>query len=162
MSIGILYALRDEQVKELVALPMEDRYGYMLDEIEEELMDTQYSCDMDTVWEPLQYALCGGEWCDENRIPANIVASGELLTGELEEVITLKDSKVVQEIAAFLQENSLQEIIEDNFASLDEVITGAPKDDEYLEFLLGLGEEIAAFYQDAAEENLQVIFTLNM
>lgn len=162
MSIGILYALRDEKVEELRSLPMEERYGYMLEEIEEELIDSEYSCDMDTVWEPLQYAICGGEWCDDNRIPANVVASGELLTGALEEVITLKESKVVQEIAAYLEENSLEQIIEENFSSLDEEITGTPKDDEYLEFLLGVAQEIHAFYQRAAEEELQVIFTLNL
>lgn len=86
----MLYALTDAEVEKLRFVPTEERYDYMLNEIEEKLFGSSSACELDKAWEGLHFCLCGGEWNETNRVPYNIIFSGEFLVDTEEEVITLK------------------------------------------------------------------------
>ena len=45
--LGMLYALNEEDVKKLRSVPEEERYEYMLEEIEEALIGSPRSCELD-------------------------------------------------------------------------------------------------------------------
>ena len=49
--LGMLYALNEEDVKKLRSMPEEERYEYMLEEIEEALFGSPRSCELDKAWE---------------------------------------------------------------------------------------------------------------
>ncbi len=71
--LGMLYALEDSEVTKLRSMPMEERYDYMLNEIEENLFGTPRSCELDKAWEGIQYCLGDGKWNEENKVPTNII-----------------------------------------------------------------------------------------
>lgn len=88
--LGVLYALKDDELNKLCSLPQAERYDYMLEEIEESLLDTPRGCELDKAWDGIQYCLGGGTWKEGNSIPANIVFGGEFLVETEDEIITLK------------------------------------------------------------------------
>lgn len=45
--LGVLYALKDDELNKLCSLPQAERYDYMLEEIEESLLDTPRGCELD-------------------------------------------------------------------------------------------------------------------
>lgn len=158
--LGMLYALTDTEVEELRSVPAEERYDYMLDEIEEKLFDTPRACELDKAWEGIQYCLGGGKWSEVNGVPTNIVFGGEFLVETEEEIITLKNSGDVKEIVEFLRKNDLREIIINNFWKIDDDF--GHKDDDGLDHTLGWSEDILPFYENALVENCQVIFTVDL
>lgn len=158
--LGMLYALTDTEVEELRSVPAEERYDYMLDEIEEKLFDTPRACELDKAWEGIQYCLGGGKWSEVNGVPTNIVFGGEFLVETEEEIITLKNSGDVKEIVEFLRKNDLREIIINNFWKIDDDF--GYKDDDGLDHTLGWSEDILPFYENALLENCQVIFTVDL
>ena len=158
--LAVLYALTDTEVEKLRAVPEEERYSYMLEEIEENLIGTPRGCELDKAWEGIQYCLGGGKWNEENCLPTNIVFGGEYIVDEEDEVITLKNHLDVKNIVDFLRQNDLQEIIQKNFWNIDDE-NFLYKDDDGLDHTLGWSEEIPAFYENALKENCQVIFTVD-
>lgn len=158
--LAMLYALTDAEVEKLRSVPEEERYNYMLEEIEENLFGTPRSCELDKAWEGIQYCLGAGQWTEENRVPANIVFGGEFLLNTDDEVITLKNLQDVKDIVDFLHQNNLQEIIQKNFWNIDDE-NFLYKDDDGLDHTLGWSEDIPAFYENAQNENCQVIFTVD-
>lgn len=158
--LGMLYALTDTEVEELRSVPAEERYDYMLDEIEEKLFDTPRACELDKAWEGIQYCLGGGKWSEVNGVPTNIVFGGEFLVETEEEIITLKNGGDVKEIVEFLRKNDLREIIINNFWKIDDDFEY--KDDGGLDHTLGWSEDILPFYENALLENCQVIFTVDL
>ena len=158
--LGMLYALTDTEVEELRSVPAEERYDYMLDEIEERLFDTPRACELDKAWEGIQYCLGGGKWSEVNSVPTNIVFGGEFLVETEEEIITLKNGGDVKEIVEFLRKNDLREIINNNFWKIDDDF--GYKDDDGLDHTLGWSEDILPFYENALLENCQVIFTVDL
>ena len=110
--LGMLYALNEEDVKKLRSVPEEERYEYMLEEIEEALIGSPRSCELDKAWEGIQYCLGGGQWNEDNCIPTNIVFGGEVLVETDDEIITLKNHQDVRDIVEYLHQNKLQEIIQ--------------------------------------------------
>lgn len=118
--LGMLYALNEEDVKKLRSVPEEERYEYMLEEIEEALIGSPRSCELDKAWEGIQYCLGGGQWNEDNCIPTNIVFGGEVLVETDDEIITLKNHQDVRDIVEYLHQNKLQEIIQKNFWNIDD------------------------------------------
>ena len=116
--LGMLYALNEEEVAKLRSIPKEERYDYMLEEIEEALFGSPRSCELDKAWEGIQYCLGGGQWKEDNCLPTNIVFGGEILTETDNEIITLKNHQEVSDIVEYLRQNNLQEIIEKIFGIL--------------------------------------------
>lgn len=157
--LGMLYALTDAELEKLCAVPTEERYDYMLNEIEEKLFDTDRACELDKAWEGLQFCLCGGKWNETNCVPHNIIFGGEFLVDTEEEVITLKNKDDVKEIVEYLRQNDLRDIINQNFRKIDD--DWAYKDNNGLEHTLGWSEDILPFYENAMKENCQVIFTVD-
>ncbi|MDE7309543.1 MAG: YfbM family protein [Lachnospiraceae bacterium] len=159
--LAMLYALEDSEVEKLRFMPMEERYTYMLNEIEEKLIDTPRGCELNKAWEAIQYCLGGGKWNDENKIPTNIIFGGEFLVDEDDDVITLKTRSDIEEIVAYLHQNNLQELIKKNFWNIDDENFQYKDDNDELDFALGWSEDILAFYENALKENYQVIFTVD-
>ena len=59
--LGVLYALKEEEeLNRLRSLPQEERYDYMLEEIEENLLGTSRGCELDKAWEGIQFVLVKG------------------------------------------------------------------------------------------------------
>lgn len=135
--LGVLYALKEDELNKLRSLPHDERYDYMLEEIEETLLETPRGCELDKAWEGIQYCLGGGEWNEENSVPANIVFGGEFLVETDDEIITLKTHSEVKQIVVYLHQNNLQEIIRKNFPLIDEQEYSLPKNDDTLNYLLG-------------------------
>lgn len=156
--LGMLYALTDAEVEKLRSVPMEERYDYMLNEIEESLFDSPRACELDKAWEGLQLCLGGGKWSEVNSVPTNIIFAGEYLVDTEEEVITLKNGDDVKNIVEYLRQSDLEEIINQNFWKID--VDFQYKDNDGLEHTLGWSEGILPFYENALKENLQVIFTV--
>ncbi|MCI9370112.1 MAG: YfbM family protein [Lachnospiraceae bacterium] len=159
--LAMLYALEDSEVEKLRSMPMEERYTYMLNEIEEKLIDTPRGCELNKAWEAIQYCLGGGKWNDENEIPTNIIFGGEFLVDEDDDVITLKTRSDIEEIVAYLHQNNLQELIKKNFWNIEDENFQYKDDNDELDFALGWSEGILAFYENALKENYQVIFTVD-
>ena len=86
----VFYALQDAEICKLREMPPEERYDYMLEEIEPALLGTDAGYEMDKAWEGVQYCLGGGVWSEENRLPGNVVFGGEFLVDTDEEVITMR------------------------------------------------------------------------
>ena len=158
--LAMLYALEDMEVKELKAMPVEERYDYMLNDIEENLFGTPRSCEMDKAWEGIQYCLGGGIWNEENKIPMNIVYGGEYLVNDDEAVMTLKNHDDVRSIVEYLHNHNLQELIQKNFWQISDE-NYMYKDDNGLEHTLGWSEGILPFYENALRGKYQVIFTVD-
>lgn len=158
--LGMLYALTEAEVFKLRSVPEEERYDYMLEEIEERLFGTLRSCELDKAWEGIQYCLDGGQWNEEKIVPANIIFGGEVLAETDDEIITLKNTNDVKEIVAFLHKNNLQEIIRKNFWNIDND-DFRYKDEDGLEHTLSWSTDILPFYENALKEKCQVIFTVD-
>lgn len=158
--LAVLYALDDGEVNKLRSLPVEERYEYMLEEIEEKLFDTSRSCELDKAWMGIQYCLNGGKWNEENKIPTNIIFGGEYLVDDDENIITLKNQENIKRIVEFLHDNNLQELIRNNFWKIDDE-DFQYKDENGLEHTLEWSEEILPFYENALNGNYQVIFTVD-
>lgn len=45
--LGVLYALKEDELNKLRSLPHDERYDYMLEEIEETLLETPRGCELD-------------------------------------------------------------------------------------------------------------------
>lgn len=159
--LGVLYALTENEIDTLRSLPVEERYDYMLEEIEENLLETPRGCELDKAWEGIQYCLGGGQWCEENSVPTNIIFGGEFLVETDDEIITLKNHDDVKKIVDYLRQNNLQDIIRKNFWNIDEQ-DFMYRDDNGLNHVLGWSEDILSFYENALKENCQVIFTVDL
>lgn len=157
--LGMLYALTDAEVEKLRSVPMEERYDYMLNEIEESLFDSPRACELDKAWEGLQLCFGGGKWSEVNSVPTNIIFGGEYLVDTEDEVITLKNADDVKNIVEYLRQNDLEDIINQNFWKIN--VDFQYKDNDGLEHTLGWSEGILPFYENALKENCQVIFTVD-
>lgn len=159
--LGMLYALTDAEVNRLRAVPEEERYDYMLEHFEDALFGTPRACELDKAWIGLQYCLGGGVWREENRVPLNLVFSGEFLVEtEDAEIITLKDHAAVSNICDWLQCHDLTALIRENFPKITDPDFPYGNADG-LEHVLGWSEDIPAFYENSNHEHLQVIFTVD-
>ncbi|WP_073348176.1 DUF1877 family protein [Bacteroides congonensis] len=160
--LGVLYALNEDELNKLRSIPQEERYNYMLDEIEELLLKTARGCELVKAWEGIQYCLGGGVWNEENSVPTNIVFGGEFLVETDDEIITLKNYSDVVQIVTYLRQNNLHEIIRKNFPLIDEQEYTLPKNDDNLNYLLDWSRDILSFYENAQKERCSVIFTVDL
>ena len=158
--LGMLYALNETEIKQLRSIPVEERYDYMLEEIEENLFGTPRSCELDKAWEGIQYCLGAGHWSETKSVPTNIIFAGEILVETDDEIITLKNHQDIKDIVSYLRQNNLQEIIQKNFCKIYDK-EFLYKDNDGLNHTLDWSEDILAFYENALRENGQVIFTVD-
>lgn len=108
--LGVLYALKDDELNKLCSLPQAERYNYMLEEIEESLLDTPRGCELDKShgWYPVLswwWSVEGGKFYpDKHRFRWRILVETE------DEIITLKKHSDVIQIVDYLHQNDLKEI----------------------------------------------------
>lgn len=165
MRLGVLYAITEEELGQLLEQPEEERYDYMLSELEEKLFHTPRGCELDKTWDGIQYCLGAGVWSEENCLPYNVIVGGEPLVymGEdADEIITLKRLEEVVEIAEYLQKHDLSEIIRNNHHMINEEEYYRSVDEEDLEYLLSWCGEIQEFYENAVREGCHVIFSVDV
>lgn len=160
--LGVLYALTEAELQKLLDCPREERYEYMLEEIEETLLGTPRGCEVDKAWEGLQFCFCGGKWDETNEVPANIVFAGEFLVETEDDIMTLKRPEAVKNITAYLREHDLEAVIRENFPKIDEEAFWFPKTEDVLEHILGWSEGLLPFYENAVKEGCSVIFTVDL
>lgn len=160
--LGVLYALTGEELQKLLDCPQEERYDYMLEEIEEKLLGTPRGCEVDKAWEGLQLCFCGGVWNEADSVPANIVYGGEFLVDTENEVMTLKRPAAVKEIAAYLRGHDWEAAVRENFSRLDGEAFCFSKTDDTLDYILGWGKGLLPFYENALKEGCSVIFTVDL
>ena len=159
--LGVMYALQDDEVQTLLDLPEEERYDYMLEEIEPQLIETDLGYEMDKAWEGIHYCLGKGVWRERNRIAEKIVFSGKVLVDTDSEVMTLKNHKDIKKITKFLQRHDLAKIIRKYFDKIPEEDFSLPKDEECLEYLIQWSSGLREFYENALQNHCQVIFTVD-
>lgn len=157
----MLYTLNNKELQELLDVPKKERMDFMLSEIERALFGSEHALELDEAWEALHYCFCGGRFMEENQLPGTIIYAGELLADSDEGLIHLKDHASVEEIVTFLREHNVEELLRESFPRIQGEYT-FPKDDDYLEYLLGWGEDLLEFYENALRENRDVIFTLSL
>ena len=160
--LGVFYALSDEQVDAIAEQDDDKMYAYMLNTIEENLLGTPKSYQIDKAWEGIQFCLGEGTWNEENKVPYNVVFGGELILDHNDYVISLKKPEVIKDIVAYLEANNLQETIKNNFDTIPEEEYTLPKDEDNLNYLLGWSEGLLEFYKNALDKQLNVIFTVDL
>ena len=160
--LGVFYALNEEELQALRDLPEEERFQYMLDEIESRLFGGEFGCEMDKAWEGVQYCLGGGVWSEENRVPLSIVFGGEFLVNRPDEIITLKTHRDIGEILEFLSGHDLEALLRANFEKIPQKDYSLPRDGENLEYLIGWSRGLRDFYERASRARRQVIFTVDL
>lgn len=158
----VFYALQEEDVQKLQQLPSEERYDYMLEEIEPRLIGTAAGYEMDRAWEGVQYCLGGGVWSEEDRIPENIVFAGTFLVNTQQEVMTLKSPRQIGQIVEFLRTHDLPAILRANFDKIPADAYSLPKDEQNLEYLIAWSSGLQTFYENAMERHCHVIFTVDL
>lgn len=160
--LGVLYALTEGELQKLLDCPREGRYSYMLEEIEEPLLDTPRGCEVDKAWEGLQFCFCGGRWDERDAVPANIVFAGEFLVETEREIMTLKRPDAIGEIVAYLRGHDLEAVIHENFPKINEKAFWLPKTEEMPGYILSWGKRLLPFYENALKEGCSVIFTVDL
>lgn len=160
--LGVLYAVNDEELNALYNISEDERYDFMLEEIEPNLFDTPNGYELDKAWEGIQYCLGGGQWNEDNVLPLNIVFAGEFVVDSEDSVITLKTKDEVRKIADYLEKNDIQTTIAENFAYIPSDNYTLPKDENNLLYLQEWSKGLGEFYKHAAKENRNVIFTVDL
>lgn len=162
--LGVLYAINDEELELLKKQKEEDMYEYMLENIEDEYIDGRRACELDKAWHALHYAFNNGKWIEDSSTLSKIIFSGEFLLDNEEDVITLKNHDDVKEIVNYLSANqdNLNEILENGFRNTKSKDLDLPKDENLLEYIKDWSMGLGAFYQNALDNNLNVIFTVDL
>ncbi|ASF43229.1 DUF1877 family protein [Capnocytophaga endodontalis] len=159
--LGVFYALSDEQVDTIAEQDDDKMYAYMLNTIEENLLGTSKSYQIDKAWEGIHYCLCEGDWYKEEGIAPNIVFGGYLLLDHNDCVIFVNDLDNIQKIVDYLEENDLQEIIKKNFDKIPSDYSYT-KNEEELNYLLSWSKGVLDFYKYALKNQLNTIFTVDL
>ena len=160
--LGVLYALTDNELADLCRLPEAERYDYMLEEIETRLLGTPRGCEMDKAWYGIQLCLGAGRWHETKRTPFNILCGGKYLVNTDAELMSLKKPEDVKKIVSYLRRHNLAELLEQNFPEVAKKADELPASATDLEYLLEYCKDILPFYENALQENLQVIFTVDL
>ena len=162
--LGVLYAINDEELALLKKQKEEDMYEYMLENIEDEYIDGRRACELDKAWYTLHYAFNNGKWIEDTSTLSKIILGGEFLLDNEEDLITLKNHDDVKEIVNYFSTNqdTLNEILENGFKNTKSEDLDLPKDENLLEYIKDWSMGLGAFYQNALDNNLNVIFTIDL
>ena len=147
--LGVLYALTDNELADLCRLPEAERYDYMLEEIEPRLLGTPRG-------------LGAGRWHETKRTPFNILCGGKYLVNTDAELMSLKKPEDVKKIVSYLKRHDLAELVTLNFPEVAKMADELPASATDLEYLTEYCKDILPFYENALQENLQVIFTVDL
>jgi len=160
--LGMLYAITDEELKNLKTQSKTSMYEYMMEKIEDNYFGTERACEINKAWDGIQYCLDNGDWNENNVVPSNIILGGDFLLDYDDHLITLKTLLNIKEITEYLQNNDLKEIINSNYDKIPSEEYVLPKDDDNRNFLLEWSEGIKQFYEHSLENKFNVIFTVDL
>lgn len=166
---GVFFAIDDQTVKNLSALEPANRVDFVLNDIEDNFFENapEYTCETDKAWDAIHRSLTDGFLYWKNgKYPLNhVILGGQVLYGEKDDeddfLIVMKDKKQVQDVA-----KSLQSFSDDDFKKGYAQIN--IEDYEYqlgfedLEYSLSWFDNVKVFWQKAAAENLNIIFTCDL
>lgn len=160
--LGMLYALTDEEVAHLKTLPLEERYGHVLETYEETYFNTQKAHEFDKAWEGLHYVFCEGKWIEGNTLPYTIIFGGEVLLDTGDEVLLLKAHHHLKEIADYLKARDIKAMIKENVPKIPEDDIDMPLDEDFMAYLYNWYEGLDDFYTRAYEEKRHVLFSVDI
>lgn len=161
--LAVLYALTDKEVAELTVQPENMRYDYMLEKFEKRLFGSERCCALDKAWYGIQLCLGRGKWQETWRAPFNILVGGKYLVDSGDELITLKNHDQIKDILYYLQHFDLAEVLAkrypDMLAKADDDLPPYATDLAYLQENC---RDLRPFYENAAKEHMQAIFTVDL
>lgn len=139
-------------------------YLYILDTIEEAYFDTEEACELDKAWFGSHYALNDGQWTEDSTVKSKKIFGGAFLLDSDEYAITLKTQEDIKEIVKYFGEldDELENIIVNGFNNTKAEDLDLPKNDDLRDYLIGWSSDTVAFYKNALEKILNVIFTVDL
>lgn len=160
--LGVFYALTEAELNKLMLRPEAERYDYMLEEIEPQLLGGPRGCELDKAWQGIQLCLGNGRWHETKRTPYNIICGGTYLVNTDAELISLKKCDDVKKIVSYLRRHNLAELVEQGFPEVAKKAAELPAYVTDLAYLKSYCADILPFYENAEKEGLQVIFTVDL
>lgn len=175
--LAVLFALDEQQVLNLEAVPRQDRAYYMHEEIEEIFFDEypEYTQELDKAWDAMHRTLNGGELDyneDTQPLCYAVLAgkplygvefeNGEYITpeGEDSDIITLKTPEQVARVAAELPKIT-EEQFREWYYKIDEEDYGYPMSEEDFNYTWEWFSDSINFWERAAAEKKYVLFTVD-
>jgi len=164
-SRGVYFSLSETEVDKLKSFTDDtERLDYLQNEIEEEYFDAHEDrlAETDKAWDAMHRALSDGDLSfTTGPYPLRLaVLGGESLYTEKDYIMSLKTPEEVQDIARALAPIT-QNQFRKRYDAMDAKKYESPKSDEDFEFTWQTLSEIVAFYQNAAEENRWVLFSVD-
>lgn len=176
--LAVLFALNEQDVKNLLAVKRSERSDYMHEEIEETFFDSfpEYMCELDKSWDAMHRMLTDGNLDFENKFSplCNVIFGGEFVYGltrepsgeavivedEDDEYMILKTPEQVAQIAEALPKKTKEECRK-CYDMIDEEDYGMELDDEDFEYTWEYLQDSLEFWKKAAEEKRYVLFTVD-
>ena len=175
--LAVLFALDEQQVLNLEAVPRQDRAYYMHEEIEEIFFDEypEYTQELDKAWDAIHRTLNGGELDyneDTQPLCYAVLAgkplygvefeNGEYITpeGEESDIITLKTPEQVARVAAELPKIT-EEQFREWYYNIDEDDYCYPISEEDFNYTWEWFSNSIPFWKRAAAEKKYVLFTVD-
>lgn len=176
--LAVLFALNDQEVKNLLAIERNKRSDYMHEEIEEKFFDDfpEYLCELDKSWDAMHRMLTDGKLDFENKVPplCNVIFGGEFIyglmrqpsgdvvvsEGEEDEYMILKTPEQVDEIVKVLPKRTKEECRE-CYYMIDSEDYGMEPDEEDFEYTWEYLQESLDFWKTASKESRYVLFTVD-
>ncbi|ADU21847.1 MULTISPECIES: DUF1877 family protein [Ruminococcus] len=161
--LGVLFAVPEDVVRKLGDMPLEERPGYISEELEDEYFEEypERTYELDKSWDAMHRLLTDGTLCFGGEGPlAKAVLGGEVLYFDDDHddyIITAKTPDEVRKVYEALLGLEDSDIKRRYFAiPADEYEDKGEEDFEYtLEYL----QDSLSFWRYAAEHGLWVLFT---
>lgn len=176
--LAVLFALNEQEVKNLLEIERNKRSDYMHQEIEEVFFDDfpEYLCELDKSWDAMHRMLTDGKLDFENKIQplCNVIFGGEFVygltrqpsgevvvsEGEEDEYMILKTPQQVAEIVGVLPGITKEECRE-CYYKIDSEDYGMEPDEEDFEYTWEYFQKSLEFWKTAAKEKRYVLFTVD-
>jgi hypothetical protein len=159
---AVLFAITDDDRRELETAATDDERVEYVTEVVEERWDEGFVCELDKAWDALHRALTDGrlEW-DNDTFPLNAAILGkDQLNGEGSYIIGLTPSKVVPDVARALAAVT-DDQIRQGYARIDPADYGPEHGPEDLEYTLEWFRDLPGLWARAAEAGRSVILAVD-
>jgi hypothetical protein len=159
---GVLFALTDDQVRDLrKAKGDDDAVIEVIEEIEE-AWDEDNLVETDKAWDAMHRALTDGllEWANGSAPLNLVILGGEQMYESDGYIVSFKTSEQVASIAAALANVGPDEVAQ-RYRTVVPTDYDPSYGDEDREYTVSNYEDVRAFYTDAAASGRAVIFTVD-
>lgn len=163
--LGVLFAVPEDVVKHIRALPMAQRPEYISDELEEEYFEEypERTVELDKAWDAIHRSLTDGTLsfdCESYPL-GGAVLGGELLYYDGDKyddyIITAKSPSMVRELYSWLVKLTKKQFRE-GYSKIDETYPDELSGED-LEYSWEYLQDSIPFFRLAAEKDLWVLFT---